>query len=548
MSATNDPNKEISEVDFSSNLFVTGDKVLEERVKKVNLFQSQKNTIYAKVTMSGDPKENILKIYETYSSKSFILSIIAIPIIKDGIVFEISDKKEFEQLFSQSQINYIDQKWFNQRFCNISEIEYLDIEHQVYGTYTQDPYKNDVCEILSFSDDLKQAFIRIIPRLSIPELNITPDTQTPIDLKQLRKNKLKYSHTEVPVTFDDMQVCYGVIFKDRMFINHTEIIKADTSTLKIYDPMDTVEIKKLQPAIRPHFRKFIEPAKVAQPESPKPKAQAEESTQNTQSENKPHRGRPKRGQNKDDASKNTENKEESSKEENEEKSGRGRGKSGGDTSMRTRGSLRNANQESDKKDKEKDNSKPTKEPAKVARLVKEPQKQAQQAQQAQQMPEDGNLLTCQVNVSKTPNKNGLETSPFDVRLQSGIFSSLPKIYSLVELPSGEIAAITKIDSNANTIECMLFLNRIVSVPFTCELPVVNDDNTVHDRRGLRVFPGDVVKISCGFYKGFTGTVTHTRNNRVFAEFSPGGNSKGRPMFASGREIDLLEDDMGPIDV
>ncbi|EAX92955.1 hypothetical protein TVAG_416170 [Trichomonas vaginalis G3] len=526
---------------YISNLLVTGDKITEKRTQKLSLFEEQNQIFIAKVKVEGDASAYILKNFEEFSTKKSILSFLSFPFYKDCVFFETNDKEQFEIDFSKNPFEYVDKDWFNQRFCNFPESHYIDIKDRVYGKYTNPPYDEDTCEVLCFSPDLKRAIIRILPRLSIPSLNITPDKQMPLDVKFLRKNKIKYLNAEVPTSFDSMYSCNGMIFQDSYFVNPTAIMKVDASTLKIYGRFDLEEIKKLEPPLRPHLSKFTEPKK------PAPFRAGE------------HLARQKKEKEKkeklaNDEANDTENKEET---ENDEKV---------DAPIPQIAETMNENSESEnneeKPQKQSHKSRKRKKSDKVANSTSSSQKSKPKSDHTEKKTsgtkiqqkvyqEIMNTIETPFNCSVLQQKERAKSDialPYEIRFNHEYKTITPELYSLVELPTNEFAVVTNVDSEKELINCLLFINRTVAVPTDCELPLSKDDNTVHDRRGLRVFPGDVVQIQCGDYKGFMGTVTHTKCNRVFALFSAGGNTSGIHLFASGREIDLIEDDMGPIDV
>ena len=214
-----------------------------------------------------------------------------------------------------------------------------------------------------------------------------------------------------------------------------------------------------------------------------------------------------------------------------------------------------------KKEKERETrTKPTNLPVETVKAEEIKKKEVEKASifEANEGPQAP--LKIKMSLSTPPQKEGGQAQkdkeatfkiPMILQAASLKASLKPRLYSLVELPTGEIGVVIAInDPGFNDESKVMFkvihtTNRVAEYRMTFISKVLSDSNTVRDVQNRRVFPGDIVEVIKGSFKGYKGIVSHTYKNKVFGEFTI-DDKEVKPIFVSGREIDTLEDDLGPV--
>ena len=574
--------KPVKNPDFD-NVLVTEDQKLQFLPWRAKIIEEIGEPLIASISIKGNEKDTILQFAnDLASSGEVILSMFCLQYSPKTIFFEVTDKEQFEQISPIKKVDWIDKKSFMRQFCNASHYFLIKPKDRTFARLTLPPYTDDFCEVIQLSDDFKQAIIRIMPRLNIPELELKDDTPQPFNIKLFRRKKIQYEDKEVKMSFDGQQVADGYSYNDMHFIGNSHIIKVPVTNLQFYVSYTKEEMENFKIPIRTHKAReeamALIRAKQEQEQMLKKKRQTPTPKESkSKQENGEEESNSESGSSSGStASTSSDSSEESSSEESESSS-----ESQESSSMLS-------NPEDEKETKEPERKKPArkimnKKPPPQSQKPKQetrkppPKKKVQESYSESSDFEDefkgkikkrplikpGSieaqkimqkklsdvshfkitgassdlLLKCSLNDTELAIPILMRTSGFGAGIK-------PKLFSLVELPTSEVAVVVKLDdSNAH---CLIFLNRIIPVPLTTELPILQDDNTVHDRHGRRVFPGDVILIKIGPRAGFHGTVIHTRCNRVFGNFVK--DDENQPIFACGREIELIEDDLGPINL
>ena len=564
------------------NILVSGDPNLSFLPWRSQVIEEIGEPLIGSMPVKGNEKDVIVQLAQELSSQETILSIFYLPYCPKTLFFEVTNKDEFVNASPIKKVDWIDKKTFMRQFCNASNYRLIKPKDRIYARVTHPPYKDDFCEVIQLSENLKEALIRVVPRLNIPELELSAEKAAPFNIKLLRRNKITYEDKEVKMSFDGKEVSAGYSFKDMDFIGNSQILKVPTLSLQFYCTYTKEEMENFKIPIRTHQAREETLALIKAQQQQQQQQQKKKPAQtkgNTKAKNQKDEGQEEEEEESSDetsydSSEETSSSEESSSDDDDDDSS-----SSSSSSEET-----SESSEEEKNDNKKDDKKNIKKPP-PKRGASKPKAQDKKGQQKkkQESSIDSSELEeeykgkikkrpqikpgstaaykllqhkldqlSHFNISGASSEMMLKCSINDTDLEipiimrtSGISgASKPKLYSLVELPTGEVAVVTGLDeTNA---QCLIFLNRVVSVPLTTELPILQDDNTVHDRHGRRVFPGDVILVKAGPREGFRGTVTHTRNNRVFGNFVK--ESETKAMFACGREIELIEDDMGPINL
>ena len=580
MTENTNPTKENPDFD---NILVSADPNLAFLPWRSKVIEEIGEPLIGSITIKGNEKDVIVQLASELSSQESILSIFYLPYIPKTLFFEVTNKDEFTNVSPVKKIDWVDKKTFMRQFCNSSNYRLVKPKDRIYARVTHPPYKDDFCEVIQLSENLKEAIIRVIPRLNIPELELSDESAAPFNIKLLRRKKITYEDKEVKMSFDGKQVSAGYSFKDMNFIGNSQILKVPTTSLQFYCSYTKDEMENFKIPIRTHQAReetlAIIKAQQQQQQKKKPaantKSKSQTKTQNQKAEGEEEDEEESSDESSDSSSSSSSSSSDSSSSSSSESS------SSSSSSSSDSSSDSSDDDKNDSKDDKKRNSKkapPKRAPAKgKVQDKKGQQKKKQESSSSSSDSEDDykgkikkrpqikpgsaaeqRLLQYKLdqlshfNISGASSEMTLKCSINDTELAIPILmrtsgfsgASKPKMYSLVELPTGEVAVVVGLDkTNA---QCLIFLNRVVDVPLSTELPILPDDNTVHDRHGRRVFPGDVILVKTGPREGFQGTVTHTRNNRVFGNFVKDGEEQS--IFACGREIELIEDDMGPINI
>lgn len=590
-----------TEADFINNVIQPADlqTKIDDRFKE--LLAELKDVIIARVSIPSTEK-NIFGILQSLKDKECIKSIFSLHHQDNICYIEVSDKEKFVENHSSLRYNWIDTVEFVRGFCNVPFQNHLDGKDQSFARLTLPPYDKDPCEVLEISEDLKEAFIRIVPRADIPKLGMTVDKQVQFNVKQALKMNLPLQEDDIHISFSNpSKVARGYSYQDMQFEGKTAIMKVSISNLSFNSIISKDEKKLIGDRIK-YFtherrdnsksldsstkeilgRKPRNPRTKDEKKDEKKEDKKEDKKDDKKEEKKPRGRRKSDAEKKDDKKKDDKKKDEKTEEPpKKRKAGRPPKKKPEpveeeeeeeEENEDSESSASEAQQEEDysesfdeektssdsseeKSDTEEEKPKPGRkrgksrskpEIKKEFKLESKSKSNDSQisvpSQKLSQVLSGRGITAVSLQYRLNRQKSNLLEIPIFMRNSQTSTSSLP-IRSLVELPTREVGVITKIEKDY--ISVLIFTNRNATFDIDTELPSVNDDNSVHDRLGRRVFPGDVIFIKSGKYANYQGSVIHTRNNRVFGEFSLGGDVK--PIWASGREIVLIEDDLGPVD-
>lgn len=118
----------------------------------------------------------------------------------------------------------------------------------------------------------------------------------------------------------------------------------------------------------------------------------------------------------------------------------------------------------------------------------------------------------------------------------------PILYKMVSTPDNRVGVI--IDVDGDFFEILLLNNKIIQIPRTTPLTIVQDDNKARDAIKRRMFPGDIVKISDGTTNNYSGQILHSYKKLIYGEFS--NNTNTFRCFVDAEDAVLTHDNEGPI--
>ena len=209
------------------NLTIQGEdtpKTIDEEKKK--LLEELKNVSIAKIELVRVSDKNLNNNLLELQKIDCVISVFTIPPVDSFLYVEVTERQKFEESYAGRRYEWLNSDDFVKIFCNIRFSHLFDPKEQAYARLHYPPYENDVCEILDVREDLKEAYIRVIPRVDIPKLNMTVNAPTPFSIKAATRANLPLQEEDIHISFSNYaKVARGYMFQDSYFEGKTTIMR-----------------------------------------------------------------------------------------------------------------------------------------------------------------------------------------------------------------------------------------------------------------------------------------------------------------------------------